>query len=667
GKIPRPARKLPAFWTVEPTQDGERTFTVRRQGDIQIVALGYKVPAALHADSDALSFASSILANAPTGRLHKLLVESGKASEVFAYGETGYAPGMQYFGAVVKKGEALEPVRAALTAAVEDFATQPPTAAELERARRGFTNDIEKSLNDPQRVGVALSEAIALGDWRLFFTSRERVANMTAAEVAAAAGRYLRRDNRVTGEFIPEDAPRRAEIPAAPTPQAVLATFKPSATVHTAEAFEPSQANIMKRTLLATVGGIKLALLPKKNRGEAVSVDLRLHWGDEKNLFGRGAVPELTHAMLARGTSRYTREQLADEFDRLKITGSLMQFETTRTHLAEALRLVAHVLREANFPQAEFEQLRQQSLVALEASRNEPEALAERALAEHYDHYPKGDVRASQSIDEEIADLKAATLEQVKAFHRDFYGASQGELAIVGDFDPAPIPALIEGAFYQWPSRASYAPIQRTVAPVAPISRVLDAPDKENGVVTARLDLELNVNDADYPALLLANHIFGDGGLDSRLMKRIRQKDGLSYGGGSHLAAGDIDRAGSFGISAIAAPSNLARVDAAIRQELARAVQQGFTAAELADAKSGLLQERVQNRTQDGIVASSWVNYLYLGQTFAWSEQLEAKLRAVTLADLNAAFRRAIDPAKLSVVAAGDRQKAASAKAAVTP
>ena len=83
-----------------------------------------------------------------------------------------------------------------------------------------------------------------------------------------------------------------------------------------------------------------------------------------------------------------------------------------------------------------------------------------------------------------------------------------------------------------------------------------------------------------------------------------------------------------------------------------------ISAAELARAKSGLMQQRVQNRAQDGILASGWVNFLYLGQTFAWSEQFEKKLMAVTLPELNAAFRKYIDPAALSVVIAGDKKKA---------
>lgn len=658
GAIPAPRRTLPAFWTVEPTQDGERSFAVRRQGDVQIVMLGYKVPSSLHDDSDVMAFASSILGDVPTGRLHKQLVETGKASQVFSFGQTGYAPGLQFVGAMVKKGEPIEPVRAALTEAVENFGATPPTKEEMARVRRLYENDMERSLNDPQRVGVALSETIALGDWRLFFTGRERIKTITPDEVAAVAKRYFKRDNRVTGTFLPEDAPQRAIIPPAPSVESLLKDFKPTASALVSEDFEPTQDNIMKRTRLTTAHGVKLALLPKKNRGEAVTVDLRQHLGDEKNLFGKGAVPELTGAMLMRGTSRFTREQLADEFDRLKIAGSLTHFQTTREHLPEALRLVAHIMKEPAFPANEFEQLRRQSLVSLEASRAEPQAVAARALARHFDQYPKGDVRHANSVEEDLAELTAAKLEDLRAFHREFYGTVPAEMAIVGDFDAAAVAPLVDELFGNWRAPANVAPILRRHAEVAPLATMLNTPDKENGVYSARLNLDLNIDDADYPALMLANYIFGEGGLRSRLMDRIRQKDGLSYGGGSQLEAGDLDRAGAFGINAIAAPQNLQRLDAAIRAELARAVKDGFTAAELAGAKSGLMQQRQQTRADDGALAAGWTAYLYRGRTYDWSRQFEAKLMAVTLPQLNAAFRKAIDPARLSVVMAGDQEKA---------
>ena len=659
GAIPKPKRTLPEFWTVEPTQDGERSFEVRRQGDVQMVAVGYKIPSGLHDDSDVLNFASTILGEAPSGRLHKLLVESGKASQVFAFPQTGYAPGLQYFGAVVKKGEPLEPVRQALTQAIEDFAQHPPTPEEMERTRRGYLNEIERSLNDPQQVGVALSEVIALGDWRLFFVGRDRVPTITAEQVAAAAGRYFKRDNRVTGSFIPDDKPQRAVIPPAPSVASLLKDFKPQASTLSAEDFEPTQANIMKRTTLTTAGGVKLALLPKKNRGQTVTVDLNQHFGDEQNLFGKGAIPGLTAAMLTRGTTQYDRVQLADAFDKLKIAGSPTHFQTTRENLPEALKLVAHVLREPSFPAAEFEQLRRQSLVSLDASRSEPQNVASRALNEHFDIYPKGDIRHETTLDEDVADIQAAKLDDLKAFHRDFYGTVPAEMAIVGDFDPQAITPLVDQLFGAWKAPMHVAPVLRKHAAIAPIHQTLNTPDKENGFYTARMNLDLNVEDPDYPALMLADYIFGGGGgLKSRLMDRIRQKEGLSYGGGTQLVAGDLDRAGMFAVSAIAAPQNLAKVDVAVREELARAVKDGFTNAELAGAKSGLMQQRIQTRAEDGALAAGWTSYLYRGRTFEWSAAFEQRLMAVTLPQLNAAFRKALDPSKLSVVMAGDQAKA---------
>jgi len=217
---------------------------------------------------------------------------------------------------------------------------------------------------------------------------------------------------------------------------------------------------------------------------------------------------------------------------------------------------------------------------------------------------------------------------------------------------------LVDELFGKWKAQENVAPVLRRYETIAPLKQTLDTPDKENGVYVARQNLDLNIDDPDYPALMLANYIFGEGGLRSRLMDRIRQKDGLSYGGGSQLDAGDLDRAGSFTISAIAAPQNLVKLDAAVREELQRVLKDGFTAAELGGAKSGLMQQRIQTRADDGALAAGWTSYLFRDRTYEWSKQFEDKMMAVTLPQLNAAFRKAVDPARMSVVLAGDQQKA---------
>ncbi|MBP7493139.1 MAG: insulinase family protein, partial [Rhodoferax sp.] len=540
---------------------------------------------------------------------------------------------------------------------MESFSTVPPTPAEMERLRRSIANSVEQTLSDPASLGIALSESIALGDWRLFFQLSDQALKISAEEVAAATQRYWRRDNRTVGTFVPEEMPQRAEMPVARTSTQAMQDFQPRAAVPAGEAFQPSHANIDARTLRSRVGGVALALLPRKTRGAAVSVALSLHMGDEKSLFGKQIVSQLAGDMLLRGTTKYSRQELADEFNRLNINGNLFTFTTTRQNLNDALRLVAHVLREPSFPEPEFATFRNLIVTNTEAARQEPQALAQQAIAQHFNRYPRGDWRAPLTLDETLVQVQATSRDEVRAFHRDFFGASNAELSIVGDFDPGQAQQVIADTLGQWVSPSRYAWMEEAHFDVPPLRQVINTPDKENGFYLARLNLELRDDDPDYPALMVGGYLFGGAGMDSRLLQRIRQKEGWSYDGGAGFGVGALDRAASFTISAIAAPQNLPRVEAAVREELDRLRQQGFSAEEVAGAQSALMQTNVRARTQDANLASGWIDYLYLGRTFAWGKGLEDKIRALTLEQVNAAWQRAIDPAQLSVVLAGDQAK----------
>ena len=669
GAIPKPARELPKLWTVEPTQDGERTFTVRRKGDIQIVLLAYKVPSALHADADAVGFINYALTDSPTGRLHKALVETGKAAQVIGVPLEGKDGSLHLIGAVVKKGEAIEPVQAELIRIVESFAQAPISDEELARAKKNFANDAERALNNHESIGVQMSEYIALGDWRLFFLGRDRAETMTAAQVADVAAKYYKRDNRVVGQFLPEDAPQRAEIPPPPAIADVLKDFKGKQVTSVAEAFDPSNANIDARTKRFDVGGLKVALLSKKTKGETVNLSMRLRSGDEKSLFGKGTVSSMTGQMLARGTSKFTRAQLADEYDKLKMAGGVSGlsagFQTTRENLVAAIKLAAHVMREPSFPESEFEQLRKQTLTGIESQKSDPQALAGVAIAQHFNIFPRGDLRYASSFAEAEEDARAVTLQQVKDFHKTFYAAVKGEIAIVGDFDEAAVTQAIREAFGDWKGGVPYVRLSNPYRDIAPANQALETPDKENATFVARVNIDMNEDDPDHAALYLANYIMGGGaGFDSRLTARIRVKDGLSYGVGSQLSVPSTDRGGSWGAGAIAAPQNIAKVEAAFREEVARALKDGFTAAEVTAAKSGAMQRRLQSRAQDGAVAGGWVANLDLGKTFAWSQQFEDRITALTAAEVSAAFRKYVDPDKITIVKAGDFAKAAKAAAA---
>jgi zinc protease len=145
-------------------------------------------------------------------------------------------------------------------------------------------------------------------------------------------------------------------------------------------------------------------------------------------------------------------------------------------------------------------------------------------------------------------------------------------------------------------------------------------------------------------------------------------KEGLSYSVGSQVAGSVFDRAGSFSASAIAAPQNIARVEAALREEIQKALDEGFTAEEVAKAKSGWTQTFAQIRVQDQQLAGRLLSHLDSGRTLlTWDKAFEERVLATTPEQIQAALRKHIDPAKLTIIKAGDFSKAAAQAGASTP
>jgi zinc protease len=661
GRIARPKRVLPPQWTVEPTQDGEHEVTVRRKGDTQIVLVGYHIPAGRSTDTAALSAVADILGETPSGRLHHELVQSGLAAQVFAQPMFLHDPGAMVFGATVKSGDSIERARDRLIDVVEHtFAQNPPTPAEMDRMRRSEQTDAERSLADPQGFGVALSDYIAQGDWRLFFVFRDATHRVEAPEVAAAAQRYFRRDNRTVGIFLPQDAPQRADIPPPLATGQMLKDFTPSAATEAGERFDPSPQNIDARTKVVRAGDLKIALLPKKTKGGTVNVAMEFQFGDLKTLNGQLVAWELTRDMLGRGTISMTRQQIDDELTRLKVTGDLTHFQTNRATLAETLSLVATVLREANFPQAEFDQLKREILTELQSKLDDPGERSRDAMQAHFNTYAMGDPRRYIPLAERIEAVKNTSLDDVRNFFDRFWGTARGEIALVGDFDPGEIEPLLVERFGSWKSKAPYERLLNDVANVPATRIFIDTPDKENAFYRARISLDMRDDDADAPPLVLATRIIGGGsGLHNRLVDRIRQKDGLSYGIGAALSINGRDRAASWGVGAISAPQNVDRVEQEVKEELGRVLRDGFTDEEIKQAKQGYREEHVLGRSDDGALAAGWVSYLDLDRTYDFGRRFESQVEAVSAEHLLSVVRKYLDLPQVTVVVAGEAKKGA--------
>ncbi|MBS0225012.1 MAG: insulinase family protein [Proteobacteria bacterium] len=681
GKIARPTRTLPVFYTVEPVQDGEREITVRRSGDMQLVGLSYHTPAATHPDTPALVVLANILSDTPGGRLHKALVNTKLAAGASASSAYQHDPARFILFAVAPKGGDPGKTEAELLKQAETIASAPITAQELADAKLRFANAYEQAFNDPNAIGLALSESIASGDWRLWFVKRDAIAKVTLADVNRVAAKYLIPSNRTLARFIPTDNAVRAETGGAPSVASLVDGYTGHAAVAAGEAFDPTPQNIAARTEIVTIGdGLKVSLLPKKTRGNTVVFSADFQFNNVNTLKSvPRSVADLTGAMLMRGSKTMTREQIDKRFEALKTgasiggggQGAVIALQTHRGELAEALTVAADVLRSPTFPESEFDQLRLQVETGINAARKEPGTIAGQALSAHFDPWPADHPLHHRTLDESLADLKAIKLDDLKRFHQQYYGSSQGEIAIVGDFDPATIKPLLQKLFANWKPRVAYAPIASHYTTVASEHRNFETPDKANAVFIAHANLPLNDDNPDLAALEVANRIFGGGGLKSRLYDRVRQKDGLSYNIGSGLTADSSrdgkDDAGSFTIQAIAAPQNMKKVETDVREELDRLIRDGVTAEELADTVSGMLTQRQQSRANDGSIAGMLNSDQNLGRKMMRRAEFDAKLKALTVADVNAAIRKHLKPADLSVYVAGDFANAAKKAAESKP
>jgi zinc protease len=576
-------------------------------------------------------------------------------------------PGFIIASASLRQDQSLDDAKQILLKVVEGVASEPPSKEEVERAKTRLLKNMELEMTDSQAVAVDLSEYYSQGDWRLIFLTRDRIKNVSEADVLRVAKAYLKESNRTLATFIPTKSPDRAEIPATPDVTAALKDYKGNAAVSEGEVFDPAPSNIESRVTRTTLpGGLKMTLLPKKTRGGTVVATVTVRFGDEKALAGKSVVGGITGSLLMRGTQHKSRQQIQDEMDKLKAqigvsggaTSASASIETTEANLPGALRLAAEMLREPAFPENEFETVRQQRLAAVEAGKSDPQSLAITEFRRRINPYPRGDVRYISTPDETIDDLKKVTLDDVRKFYQQFYGASVGEISISGQFNANEIGKLAGELFGTWKSPGSYARVTGMYQKVATADHKIETPDKQNAFFVAGEPVKMSDEDPDYPAMLLANYMFGGNGLGSRVFKRIRDKEGLSYSVQSDFGAPTKDDGGTFVTFAISAPQNAPKVEASFRDELARTLKDGFSADEVAAAKKSWLQERTLGRSQDGSLAGLLAGRARFDRTLKFDEAMEAKVNAVTPEQISAAFRKHIDPNSLVVIKAGDFKKA---------
>ena len=673
GALPKPTRKLNSTYTVEPAQDGERSVTLRRSGDVAVVGLVYHAVSGADPDMVAAEALSDALDNKPSGRVYKGLVETGLAARVNASIYPWAEPGVfkihaEVGGAKAHDDKAIAEVKTRLIEITEGLAKAPITEEEVKRWRTATLTDIELSLTDPGRIGVELSEWAAIGDWRMFFVHRDRVEKVTAAQVNAFAQRWLKQQNRTVGVFLPTTAPERAPEAARVDVGGLVKDYKGRAAVKEGEVFTATVENLERRIVrTALSSGMKVGLLQKRTRGENVRILVRIHAGSEQLLAGKAQdAAQLVTTMLLRGTKKRNFQQLQDELDRLKVDlrlspdgdlgGGGMRLMTVRNNLPAVISILAEILKEPAFLAAEFETLRKETLAGLEQQLQDPQVQAMVRLQQKVQPYLPTDVRYTPSTAERIARIKALTVADVQRYWAATWGGTNGELVVVGDFEPATVKTQLETELGSWRSAMPYSHVRQTFQPNVPgTEELVKTPDKPMALVGAAHAVALRDDDPDYPTLVMMNFILG-GSAKSRLLDRLRQKEGLSYGAFSQLMADSIDHLGWIGAGAICAKENADKALAALRQEIEKLRMEGVDAKELGESKKAYQSTFDNQLANDDYVASRLARLLYLGRTFDFHAKVNSAVAALLPNGVKLAAQKWIDPKRLILVRAGDLQ-----------
>ena len=703
GRIPRPAQPVEQTYTVEPPQDGERFVELRRVGEGQEVVMAYHAVSAGHPDSAALEVLAGIMSGggggrggrggfgggAAEGRLAKALVDNKKAESASMSFRPQHDPGLVTLSASLSRDQSPDEVRKIMIDTLAGVVKEPPTKEEVDRVKSRMVRSLERSLSDPQSLATgALNESVAEGDWRLMFLQHDWIAKVTPEDVVRVANTYFKASNRTVGYYIPDANPERTVVPAAPDLEATLRNYKSTVNVAQGEAFDPTPANIEARTVRAKLAnGMKLVLLSKKTAGDRVSAVIELRFGDADSLKGRNEAAQLAGALLGRGgTKTHSRQQLQDLMRQLDATiavsggggggfgggrggrggGSAAgggvssanaNISVPRANFDKAFALAVEMLKEPAFADSDFDQVKTARVKMLENPQTEPTQLAAETLQRQLSPWAAGDVLYMETREQQAADLKKVTLDDVRKFHDEFYGANYGVVAVVGPVEQAAVRKLAGDLLGNWNTAKTYKSIVAPFKPATAINRKIETPDKANAQFEAGLRFELSESDPDYPAMLLAGYMFG-GPITSHVSDRIRNREGLSYGANARITVPAEGDSSLLSATVSLNPQNGPKVEASFVDELKKTLSNGFTAAEVSEAKKAYLQALLVQRSQDAALLALLASHEQLGRTMRWDEQLEQRIQALTAEQIGAAFRKHLDANSLAIVKAGDFKSA---------
>lgn len=675
GVYPRSPKPIPQMYTEEPPQTGARRTVVKRPGQLGVVAVGHKVPAATHADFAAVQLMSAILSDGKNSRMYKAITNKNLSTGV--EGELGifHDPSMHIVFAPLAPGAKHEEVEAIILQEIERLKKDGVTETELQAAAAKVAADAAFKLDGSFGIAGNLNEYIAAGDWTLFYRLDEAAKKVTVADIQRVANLYLQEDASTTGWFVPTAAGAAPSAPGAKTGLKDTLSGGPYyyRDPHLHAPMQPTWAAAREATGGgAPTGGGGSKMAPQAKRSKIAGIDVIAYPTGVKDVVtlraslpagralgagGNPAIASLTGMLLDQGTKTQDKFAIAEKLESVGATISFRVGTDLLDISARALKkdtplvlgLIAEQLRMPAFSPEEFAKAKKQMAGGIKRSLESTDFRAADAFNRAV--YPQGHPNRAVAPEDMLAAIESATLEDVLAFHQAHYGPAGMKLVLVGDLDLPALQDAIGRAFGGWTGGKDVVRAARPAGATQAATHDVVMPGKTSVSVVMGQASGLRYSDSDYQALRLANAILGSG-FTGRLMANVRDKEGLTYGVGSALQ-GDMFNDGDWRIVATFAPDLLDKGIASTQRQLKLWHERGVTPAEVSDRKSNLIGEFKVGLATTGGMAGALLAAVNRGYGVEWLDDFPARVQALSHEQVNAAIKKYVKPQSLVLIKAG--------------
>ena len=679
GKIKKPAIPIKRVTAVEPARTKPGVFNGYGPNvPLPAVAITWHGPKASDPDAPALKVLDAILSSGKSSRLYNSLVyDKQMAAEVFSSADLPAQPGMFAVGAIIAGGHKLEEGEPALLAEVKRLRDAPPTKAELDEAKNEL---IAAKLRERETIdgrAYALGYALQInGDAAKANSELQDLQKVTAADVQRVAQKYLADNARMTIRYRPESArPKGEAAPAPPVPPKTVTKFTgqvftlaPEATRQKPPPIGNPVSPVLPKPAERTLANGLRVIVAHSSELPLVTADLTVKTGAWADPAGLAGAVNMTAGMLTEGTKTRSAQEIARQVESLGATlesgGGLESSSVTLNvmpdKLPQAMAIMADVTRNPAFAAEELERQRQQLLDGLKVSYEQPGSLAGYAAAPvvfggtPFGHVPGGTPAS-------VAKFKTSDL---AAIHQAWFRPDNAILVLTGDITAEQGFALAQKAFGDWAKPASPMPDAPVIRPSpTPRAVAIDLAGTGQAAVTV-VGPAIARNDPDYYPGIVANTVLG-GGYSARLNQEIRIKRGLSYGASARLAANRTT--GSYRASAQTKNESAPQVLDLITAEMKKLAAEPAGAEELKARKSVLVGGFGRELETTGGLADIIGNLALYGVPLDEIGAYTGKVEAVTAPQVQSFAGRILDPAKASVIVAGDGKAFTAALKAKLP